>query len=134
MMYNLIHNNIPTDKLRDFDTPPDLSHKNMAWLTFVDNRNPPYNPDTEKLGPIEKIVEVGRVVWSRSIIPLSPAESVARIIQKRRMGYRVGTMAVKGVDGDEVAGLGFWIDAIAGQLESMGVALTPEMQTLMVGS
>ena len=58
MIYNLQYNGELTDKLHFFETPPDISHKNMFWLEWIDERNPVYDPQLEKLSSIVKVVNI----------------------------------------------------------------------------
>jgi hypothetical protein len=74
MIYNLRFDDVLTDKLRELETPPDVSHKNMYWLPFIDERNPVYDPETHKLSPLERLVEGGNSVWRRTPVALTAQE------------------------------------------------------------
>ena len=64
MTYNLVINGSPTDTLSDVAGDPNPL-KGMVWLPFVDERNPVFNVDSHKLGPVTKLVENGNAVWRR---------------------------------------------------------------------
>lgn len=128
--YILETKGVLTETIKSFDEKP-LPGEPHVWYEYVRNAPPKFNPATHKLGTYRKTKVAGRVVNAIDIVALTNQEKKHHVIRQRRKAYASGTMALKGIDDDEITGLGFWVDAIVGQLESMGVMFTPEMQQLI---
>lgn len=135
MLYELWREGAPL-KTKDFgdETPPVLHENKGAWVPVQDDRNPAFDPDTHRLGPVEKSLTNGKAIWTRSKVALDTGEKLQRVIDKRAAGYSQGTLGLKGVSGGRDVVLGFWMDAVVAQIEAIAAAqnltLTPEMQAL----
>lgn len=83
MIYNLVVDGEPTNRLEVFDTAPQLTGKPaMQWLEWVDDQSPDYDPETHKLGEVSRFVEGGSAVWRRSPVALTADELHQRKIAK----------------------------------------------------
>ena len=132
MIYALIDDGVFTGRTKDFDEKPDPNPaKKLEWLEFVDSANPNFNPATQKLNPEVFTVGDGKVTRSRPVVSLSDKEKLAHVLRNRRAAYHSETMKEKGITADNVSGLGFWIDAIAAELQERGEMQTDEMTALM---
>lgn len=136
MLYELWQDGSPV-KTHDFPEgeAPVLNAKKGAWYPVQDDRNPTYDPDTHKLGPVSKELSGGKAIWTRSTVALGASEKLQRVINARAVGYAEGTLSIKGVSGGRDVVLGFWMDAVVAQIEALASAqnlpLTDEMQALI---
>ena len=131
-MYALMADGVFTGRTKEFDEKPDPNAaKKLQWLEFVNNDNPSFDPATQKLDPEVFTVADGKVTRSRPVVNLSNQEKLEHVLRNRREAYHAETMKEKGVVADDVAGLGFWIDAIVEELKERGELQTAEMTALM---
>ena len=131
MIYALLKDGVFTGRTQSFDQKPDPNPaKKLEWLEFVDSGNPSFNPATQKLNPEVFTVGNGKVTRSRPVVSLSDKEKLEHVLRNRREAYQTGTLAIKGVTGDEISGLGFWIDALTSQIQAILTAqdLTAEAE------
>ena len=132
MIYALINDGVYTGRTQSFDQKPDPNPvKKLEWLQFVDSGNPSFDPATQKLDPEVFTVADGKVTRSRPVANLSNQEKLEHVLRNRREAYHSETMKEKGITADNVSGLGFWIDAIAAELQERGEMQTDEMTALM---
>ena len=132
MIYAQLKDGVFTGRTKDFDEKPDPNpRKGFEWLEYVDSKNPTFNEATQKLGVEQFAIGGGKVTRSRPVVDLSAQEKLEHVLRNRREAYRSETMKEKGVAADDVAGLGFWIDAIAEELKARGEMQTAEMTTFM---
>jgi len=125
-----------TGVVKEFESRPDPNpSKGFVWLPHVEQPDPAINPATHKLGPVEFDVVGGEVRRSRPAVALTAQEKLERVIRNRGAGYQSGTLGLKGVQGDQVTVLGFWVDAIAEQLDAImqaqSITPTAELQALL---
>jgi hypothetical protein len=136
MLYELWQDGEPV-KTHDFPEggAPVLNPKKGAWYPVQDDRNPTFDPETHKLGPVGKDLSGGKAVWTRNAVALSVPEKLQNVINARATGYAGGTLDLKGVSGGRDVVLGFWMDAVVAQIEALAQAqnlsLTDEMQDLI---
>lgn len=120
-----------TGKVKDFNSAPDPNPaKGASWLPYVEQADPVFDPDTQELTAATIEVVGGQVVRSRAVSSLSAEGLLNRALAERRAAYHSGTLSLKGVQGDQVMVLGFWMDAIVEELIARGPMVTVEMQAL----
>jgi len=136
MKYALTVGGVFSGRVEEFDSQPDPNpSKGLAWIPYVEQTDPVIDPATHKLGPVEFDVVGGEVRRSRPAVALTAQEKIEHVIRNRGAGYQSGTLGLKGVQGDQVTVLGFWIDAMAEQLDAImqaqSITPTAELQALL---
>lgn len=132
MKYALTVDGAFNGRVEEFDSPPDPNpSKGFVWLPYVEQADPTFDPATHELTDFQFTVSEDSVTRARSVVALSGVEALEGAIARRRSAYHSGTLGLKGIQGDEIAGLGFWVDALVSELEARGAMQTAEMQALV---
>ena len=64
----------PTARIEEHVSAPQPNPvKGMAWLPYINNQEPAYDPDAETLGPWTKATVNGQIVESRAVLPIPNA-------------------------------------------------------------
>ena len=126
MKYALTVDGAFSGRIEEFDSPPDPNpSKGFVWLDYIEAADPAYDPATEKLSDHEFTVSGATVTRGRAVIGLTQAEQLMGAIARRRSAYHTGTLNLKGLQGDHIDALGFWVDAIVSELEARGAMVMP---------
>jgi len=137
-VFGLVVDGVYTHDNREFDEAPvhqSSAKANRVWLPYVKVADPAIDPSTQKLGPVQHNIVNNEVRRSRAAVALTEQEKLEHVIRNRGAGYQSGTLGLKGVQGDQVTVLGFWVDAVAEQLDiimqAQSITPTAELQALL---
>jgi len=100
--YNLVIDGVPSGKFKTAESQPasPAGKPGRVWMEFVDNRNPPHDALTHKLGPEVRSVVAGKSVWMRELVALTVEEIDAAKDQDAQAGINGRAMKafVKALD------------------------------------
>lgn len=124
MKYELDDDGVLTGIVKDFTgSPPGISHKGRTWRLIIDQTNPSYDPETEKLGPITKTKVGANVRWERAVVDLTDDEKWGATYDDRRLAYKSAVQSVHGVAIDEIEGIGIVLDAVMEKIAVIEAAI-----------
>ena len=132
--FALIKDGAFTGRIAAFNSAPTPNPvKGFRWLPYSESDDPSFDEKTEKLSDEKSItVSETEVIAARSVQALSETEKATNIAAARQEAYVEKTKALKSVHADTLSTLGFFIDAIIGEIEAQHSEIkTEELKTLI---